>query len=46
MQELFKKPTLAEDLSANARRYAQEQFNIGRFIKDWDAAFALVVGSP
>lgn len=45
MQELLHNPTEAHRLSAGARRHAQERFNIQRFIRDWDEAFALVTGS-
>lgn len=44
MQELVNNPDEAHRLSANARRYAQERFNIQRFAHDWDEAFALVTG--
>lgn len=46
MQELLHDPTEAHRLSVGARRHAQERFNIQRFIRDWDEAFALVTGSP
>ncbi len=46
MQELLHDPTEAHRLSAGARRQAQERFNIQRFTRDWDEAFALVTGSP
>ena len=45
MQELLLHPEEAHRLSANARRYAQERFNIQRFSRDWDRAFSLVTGS-
>ncbi len=45
MQELLNNPAEAHRLSANARRYAQERFNIQRFIRDWDQAFALITGT-
>lgn len=45
MQELLKYPDEARRLSEGARHYAQERFNIQRFIRDWDEAFALVTGS-
>ena len=44
MQELLDRPDEAHRLSANARRYARERFNIQRFARDWDGAFALVTG--
>ena len=44
MQELLNRPAEAYRMSANARRYAQERFNIQRFSRDWDEAFALVTG--
>jgi hypothetical protein len=44
MQELLNNPAEAHRLSANARRHAQERFNIQRFIHDWNEAFALVTG--
>ncbi len=34
----------AQRLGANARRYAQERFNIRRFARDWEDAFAYVTG--
>ena len=34
----------AQRLGANARRYAQERFNIQRFAHDWEDAFAYVTG--
>lgn len=46
MQELLDDPSEAHRLSVGARRHAQERFNIQRFIRDWDEAFALVTGSP
>ena len=44
MRELLLHPEEAHRLSANARRHAQERFNIQRFSHDWDEAFALVTG--
>lgn len=46
MHELLKDPSEAHRLSKGARRQAQERFNIQRFVRDWDEAFALVTGSP
>jgi hypothetical protein len=45
MQALLADPAEADRLSAGARRVAQERFNIQRFLRDWDKAFALVTGS-
>jgi glycosyltransferase involved in cell wall biosynthesis len=45
MKELMANPGLAKKLSEGARRQAQERFNIGRFIRDWDDVFSLVTGS-
>ncbi len=45
MQELLNNPAQAQRLSVGARRHAQERFNIQRFIRDWDEAFALVTGN-
>jgi glycosyltransferase involved in cell wall biosynthesis len=42
MQELISDPARARQLSLEARRYAQERFNIQRFIQDWSDAFSLV----
>jgi hypothetical protein len=44
MHELLNDPAEARRLSDGARRYAQERFNIERFCRDWDKAFALVTG--
>lgn len=44
MQRLLKDPAEARRLGEGARRCAQERFNIHRFTRDWDAAFALVTG--
>jgi glycosyltransferase involved in cell wall biosynthesis len=44
MQALQRDPAEASRLGANARRYAQERFNIQRFARDWEDAFAYVVG--
>ncbi|MGE5655533.1 MAG: glycosyltransferase [Actinomycetota bacterium] len=42
MQELLENPAEAQRLSIGARRQAQERFNIQRFSRDWEQAFALV----
>ena len=44
MGELLQQPAEARRLSEGARRYALERFNIERFCRDWDKAFALVAG--
>lgn len=45
MQELIANPKAARRLSAGARAYAVERFNIGRFVRVWDRAFRMVTGS-
>lgn len=42
MNRLLDDPREAAGLGANARRYAQERFNIGRFVADWNEAFSEV----
>lgn len=42
MNELLLDPGEAQRLGENARRYANERFHIGRFVSDWNAAFAAV----
>ncbi len=42
MRELLADPTEARRLGEGARRVAQERFNIQRFVRDWDQAFAEV----
>ncbi len=42
MQYLLKYPTEAQRMGECARLVAQERFGLERFIKDWNAAFALV----
>jgi hypothetical protein len=42
MHELLRAPAEARRLGENARRYAQQRFNIERFARDWDAAFRYV----
>lgn len=44
MKRLLNDPEEARHLSEGARRYAQERFNIARFARDWDRAFALATG--
>ena len=45
MRELLRVPAEARRLGEGARRYAQQRFNIRRFARDWDDAFAHVVGT-
>lgn len=45
MQDLLENPALARKLSDGARRHALEHYNIHRFRRDWNQAFALVTGS-
>lgn len=42
MQNLLEDHELARQLGAGARRYAQERFNIGRFVDDWHSVFRFV----
>jgi glycosyltransferase involved in cell wall biosynthesis len=42
MHELIASPAEARRLGASAREYARERFAIGRFVADWNAAFAAV----
>jgi glycosyltransferase involved in cell wall biosynthesis len=44
MRQLLADPDEARRLGEGARRYALERFNIARFVRDWDNAFALVAG--
>lgn len=44
MQRLLNDPAEANHLSQGAKRVAQERFNIQRFVRDWDQAFACVCG--
>jgi glycosyltransferase involved in cell wall biosynthesis len=46
MWELLRSPAEAERLGAAARRTARDRFNIHRFARDWERAFALVAGTP
>ena len=43
MQGLLVNPVEARRLGAGAQQYAQKRFNIQRFTRDWDAAFARVI---
>jgi hypothetical protein len=43
MHELLKNPTLAKRLGEHARQVACDRFGLERFIRDWNAAFALVM---
>lgn len=45
MQRLLQDPAEAHRLGEGARRCAKKRFNIQRFTRDWDAAFALVTGN-
>ncbi|MBD2034648.1 glycosyltransferase family 4 protein [Leptolyngbya sp. FACHB-321] len=45
MQQLLHDPAEAHRLGEGARRCAEERFNIQRFTRDWDAAFALATGT-
>lgn len=45
MDELLRDPEQARRLGANARDYARDRFNIDRFVRDWDDAFALVTNT-
>jgi hypothetical protein len=45
MHDLLRDPAEARRLGEGARRRALERFNINRFARDWDAAFALVTGT-
>ena len=44
MRMLLADPGEARRLGDNGRRYANERFNIDRFARDWEAAFADVAG--
>jgi glycosyltransferase involved in cell wall biosynthesis len=44
MRRLLREPEEARQLGAYARKVALERFGIDRFIRDWNAAFAQVVG--
>jgi glycosyltransferase involved in cell wall biosynthesis len=43
MKQLIWDPTLARQMSANARETARALFGIDRFRHDWNAAFARVI---
>lgn len=45
MQELLRNPDEARHLSAGARKFAEEHFNIERFTRDWDDALREVTGN-
>ncbi len=45
MQELLRDWEKAQRLGENARRYAQERFNIGRFARDWEQALEWVAAT-
>jgi hypothetical protein len=42
--ELLADRDAAADLGWSARAYARERFGLERFLRDWDAVFAEVVG--
>ncbi len=44
MEHLLADPAEARRLGANAREVARARFGMDRFIRDWNAAFALVLG--
>jgi len=44
MRALLADRALAERLGAHARRVALDRFNLTRFIREWNAAFAEVIG--
>jgi hypothetical protein len=46
MQRLLRDPGLARELGTRARACAMERFHINRFVADWNAALALVTGTP
>lgn len=46
MRELLRDPHEARRLGEGARRYALERFDIRRFARDWETAFADVAGRP
>lgn len=43
MKHLLKHPQEAQRLSQGARQIAEKRFGIGRFVRDWDRAFAWVM---
>jgi glycosyltransferase involved in cell wall biosynthesis len=44
MQELLADAAHARRLGQYARRYAEERFNIARFVRDWDNALTFITG--
>ncbi len=44
MHELLNDPEEARALGRLARHHAEKRFAIGRFVREWDEAFALVTG--
>jgi glycosyltransferase involved in cell wall biosynthesis len=46
MRELLASPGEARRLGEGARRTALERFNIRRFVRNWEDAFAHVAGRP
>lgn len=44
MRELIRDPALAREMGRRARAYAEERFNIRRFVNDWENAFNFVAG--
>ncbi len=46
MRLLLADPDEARRIGANARAVAQERFGLDRFIRDWNMAFSLALGSP
>ncbi len=46
MRSLLADPDEARRIGANARAVAQERFGLDRFIRDWNMAFSLALGSP
>jgi hypothetical protein len=45
MRDLLRDPAEARRLGEGARRAAISRFNLDRFLRDWDDAFALVTGA-
>ncbi len=44
MQELIRDPRKARELGAHSRAYAQEHFNIERFVEDWNRVLGFCTG--
>ena len=44
MRDLLRDRDAAQEMGANARRYALERFGIERFAREWEETFAEVVG--